>query len=477
MIRRVLVVLSLVAFACPRTVSASGAKRHATAGVLAVPDESDVLAFPQLSVRYPDRAIMEVDAGSRGFMGGVLLGDRLGVGVFGGTMAPRNWYDPTDDHGSLARTLQFFQGLAPPAGMEPGRPGPLVALVLGSSRGFGVGLSVADALLSRTVESPAPDDPDGEPVDVEEGSQASRFSLSGGWSRRTSSRILDLAVHITINHYKTVVQGKIRGESSLVPSAMVIGRMRLEPGSSLGWLAVWQLYARSYDLSMPYHSNELSRSRKGALAGFGPVLQAGGGVRLWATVWLGYETHWWSLDRHVEDATGLAGVSGPLPDEASITSILLPGLDLAVEVTPAKWLTMWGGWTTRYHMVYTESVGEGPFPLAEELAAMDLPSLGGGLGARGSATSGAWAFGLAARFDGLRLEASVAPELLLDGPDMIGGRSPGAFAWLGMTFQWRKPQARPRRRQRPPRPAQPAYPRTVTPPAPTTTPLALPPGF
>ncbi len=409
---------------------ASDARRHGLAGNLGFEDDTDVFAFPQLTARYGDRLQIDATDDGQTFRGGVVLGGDTALGLFVLRPSGGDWFQPYDDAATLQRRLSGLPGVAAPAGLDLQRPQPMIDLRLGLRSGFGLGLAIANSMQTRQVPQVQAGEGGAEPTttQVEEGSQFTSVALSGGWSERRSDRRIDLAAELTFQRAKTVVDGKIHGESSLSPSFSLLGRGVLERSRGMAWVGLAQLYRRNYDLDLPYASNSIAESLLGLRVGLGPRVALGDGVALVGLAWIGMEQQSYELGTAVEDGTALAGQSGRLTDTVSRNDYLLPGLDVALEVEAKDWIQFRVGWTSRYHVYGYEGS-------PDERVDKPLGEPGGSAGAS-TALESRWAAGATLAFDRLRVDGSFTPGFLTSGPDFLGGRGPGTFAWLGIGYTW-----------------------------------------
>lgn len=423
----------LVTFGHAGRVSASDARRQGLAGNLGLEDLGDVFGFPQLARSYADLATIDVTDQGAQFRGGVLLGRGTTVGLFVRRPVSGDWFSPFDDSAALTQRFARLTGAQAPADVSLRAPEPLIDAVLALPSGFGFGLKVANAIDGRllTVTEPGPEEGTEAVTEVEEGAQATTVGLSAGWTHRQATRRYDLAAHLTFNRFKTVVGGKIRGETTLTPSLLLLGRGTLRSSSTLSWVGLGQLYVRNYDVELPYHSNTVDEGLTGLQAAVGPRVRMGDGVELVALAWLGWDRHSYALGEAVEDGTDLAGLAGPLTAEDRTTAFLIPGLDLGLEIEVKKWLLVRAGWAARYRYLTSEA---GP----DER--VDLP-LGGAGGKQTTRTElrTHWAAGMSLKKGGFVADGSFTQSLLNEGPNLIGGRSPGTFAWVSLSYSWGSP--------------------------------------
>ena len=421
---------------------ASDARREGLAGNLAFEDDTDLHAFPQLAARYGDRGSLDVADQGAVFRGGVVLGERSALGLFLNRPVSKDWFGPVDDFALLRSRIGKLDaaigGVDAPAGTVIEEPFPLLDLKLGLRRGYGFGIRVANSMDQRVRRIPAPAIKGSDPrtIDAEEGTQSTAVVLCAGWSERRVSRSYDLAAHLSFNHIKTVSEGKIRAESSLTPSLLLLARGTTRSSPTLSWTGLAQLYLRTYDLELPYHSNSVEEGLLGLRVAAGPRVALGDGVRLVALAWLGAEKQSYALSRSVESGRGADGRAGMLADEASDVSYLLPGLDLGIEVEVAEWLSFRAGWRSRYLLRSSET---GP----DERVDAPLLLQPGYKEGSSSGLEQAWAAGLTASFGKFRADASLAPALLNTGPDSIGGKAPGTFTWVSLSYAWGSGPARP----------------------------------
>lgn len=407
---------------------ASDARRHGLAGNLGFEDDTDVHAFPQLAARHGDRLGLDIADQGNLLRGGVILGEATALGVFVHRPVTGDWFEPFDDGLALTHAFKRFGNALVADDLVS--PTPLLELVLGFRSGFGLSLKLANSLEQSVLQveepaEPGEGEPAGEPrlVDAEQGAQSTTAVLTAGYSASRSDASYDLAGSLTFNRFKTVTSGKIRGESSLTPSFLLLARGTLRRSMTMRWVGLAQFYRRNHQIELPFHQNTADQRLLGLRAAVGPRIELIDSVTFVALGWLGFDTLGFALAKAVDEQSELYGH----PRESSTTTYTLPGLDAGVEVQVTDWLALRGGWTARYTMIGTEATREGQ---REDPTTPLLKST------RRTALTHGWGAGVTLELDRVRLDGSITPGLLNDGPNAIGGMSPGTFAWVGLSYAW-----------------------------------------
>ncbi|MBM4320452.1 MAG: hypothetical protein FJ125_10945, partial [Deltaproteobacteria bacterium] len=316
---------------------ASDARRHGLAGNLGFEDDTDVHAFPQLVARHGNRFGLELAEGGQLLRGGATFGEAAALGLFIHRPVTGDWFEPFDDGQALLLAFSHFSSLAPPPGTTLESPTPLLELALGFRSGLGFGLKLANSMDQaviqvQEVQEPPEGEEGGEPKtltkDVEEGAQSTSLVLNAGWSAYRSNLSFDLGGSLAFHKFKTVVQGKIRGESSLSPSFHLLGRGVLRRTTSTSWLLIAQIYRRNYAVELPFFDNVADQRLLGVRGAFGQRVVLADTVTIATLAWLGYDTLGYALAKAVEDGSALDGKPGKLTRESTLRTYTLPGLDV-----------------------------------------------------------------------------------------------------------------------------------------------------
>ncbi len=329
-----------------------------------------------------------------GSNGGGLIGDRVVLGVWL-HRAPR-WSDLDD-------TEELFTMDQPLPTIHP-----IADLLLGFKNGFGLRLSV-----SAGVDSQESWDSSKDKI-VSTGGSAFSGDLQLGYSLDAKNYHGDFGAGITLSTFELLSSGRTIAKGGLIPSFMIRHRSIVgQRGDHLSGIIDINLTRRAYTVESEGMAG--SGDTDGYFTrwhGFlvaGPRLQIPG--RLTMTLGL---------------RLGLENLSGSVAEQKQplLRSIEAPGAVATCEVYLADILYLRGGFDYSIYWSHVENPDDPNTPAKD-------PS-----GLREMGQSFRWALGTGIAPGNFTIDATVSHLLLFDGPDFIGGNSPGMFGMLSAAYTW-----------------------------------------
>ncbi|HAA53990.1 MAG TPA: hypothetical protein DCE42_04510 [Myxococcales bacterium] len=391
-------------------------------------DDTDVFAYPGVLTQHSNKLILNADPSQTTGSAGVLFGKRLGLGVFFNRAATNN---------DLGEVVRLFD-LAPSIGQARRLVDVVGSFRLGKGQAFGVGLGFSSTLSSATNAT----------TDTRSnrtsGVTASVFELYFGYSMKQRNLRLDIGGEVTFNTFSVVRSSEIQYEGSLVPSFSLKGRgfLLLRERVDLAFELI--AARRSYQVNVPVHSSVADYSRLNVQAMVGPafqILRAADvqkdgdkkavqlpplAARFVGGVLIGYEV--------VGGATsfGPSGL-GEARFEQSVGAFLFPGFHAALEASLGKHFSVRMGVTARYFFTNASGV----FPRLREPINSSEPSNTDPAETASTQQTYSWGAGLTFSLAGFSFDASFEAPFFTDGPNFLGGKSPGLFATASLSYVWK----------------------------------------
>lgn len=400
-----------------------------------IEDADDVFTYPHLVGEYKDR--LTFDFGTSNAQGNGLFLMDAGSFVWGVALHRGNIFDAA----SVTRLneLSALNALGIPAlpGFVAGTPAPLTAAdVLLGFGDVGIRLSLGTGFNSAT------------PAGGQETSQGVQFgnlAVSFG-----GVEDWDLGLHLGLILADTVVNGQTAQEGSQFRAAATArGYLPMSDLVRLGILGRVGFVTQGTDTIAGGTTTSASASAFDIVAGAGPSIRLTDRATIGAYATLGF-------------ATGNVDPNGSQEnDSSSASQIIIPGANVAMEVELTSWLRARAG------MEYNHLINNGS-----------------ALSAAGESTQSSnakgfqWNAGVGIVYDSFRLDGTLNPSFLTQGPDFIGGDGP-LFVMLSASYLFGEaaaaPVAAPTAEQPVGTPPAPAY-RPAPAPEPTPAVEATPPS-
>ena len=349
-------------------------------------DETDVYRFPGVLPVYSDSLWLEFSPSPL---------DGWAAGAFG-----RPWsigaaaHRPVDnDDVSEMLSLYGWRGQVPEAE-------PILDLMAGygtGGHGFGLRFGVAAGFTSS-------DDSAG--GTGEDGSRALGFDVVLGYSTDIPGYRGDSGLSLTFKQVELIQNGSTIAESIATPSFLVEHRSLIGPESGVRFGVDVLFTRREYGATNSVSGRDTTLARYLVRVLAGPHADLGANVVLSGGIAFGYE---W-----------LGGQEGDIK-LSSTSGAMVPGLVLSLEAEVVSWLVARCG--AAYDLVLEmDKVRDDTGSTQRE-----TQQLRHGF---------SWSVGLGLRWGGLRLDAMVSPDLLFQGPALVGGGTPGLFAQLSASVEF-----------------------------------------
>jgi hypothetical protein len=371
---------------------------HATTGravalrsQFSIPDDTDVFRFPSVAPQHGDRATLDFTPSAEDGNAGVLWGRDLTLGLY------FNRPPPFDD---LAEIDAIYAGVDAP----PMRP--LLDLIVAGRLGEhnALGLSLAPSLGLDTTDVDVVGDGRGR---LSTGSQAFALDAALGWSYLGEALSNDLSFALTFNSLSQQDAGETVAQTAGTPSFALRDRTIWSARQDRALGAELLLARRAYDVDQPQPSIEGRYGRTLVQLDAGPRFVFARRVTMAAALRFTFE----KLSGTIDGQGGRPGTLG----------VGFPGAVGAVEarVTGHWFLRAGADYLFRYTLVQGEA-----------LNGLDAPQT------RTTRSTFSWSLGLGYDRAGFTVDALLASDLVLNGPNFVGGTAPGLFASLSGAYRW-----------------------------------------
>jgi hypothetical protein len=385
---------------------ASEARRSALDTTL-VTDDTDIVDFPGMLTAYSDILFLnlrppidtqsgEVDADQLDGSLGVVFGRDVALGVW---VHRRSRWRDLEDTGEL---FEFTEPLPTTHG--------LLDVFLGHKSGFGFRLSFAAGLASS-------EEYDDEGKVVSNGATTFGADMQLGYSFDAEGYHGDLGAGLTFNWFE-IVRGGLRLYSSrMVPSFLFRHRSVIGPRRDVAGVIDVLLTRRAYTAQ-----NEDADEEERQEGGFGrwyTELTAGPRLRLPGnvTAWIGTR---FSLENLAGDIDG--------QEQPTLRSLGVPGVTGALEVLLWDLLAVRAG--ANYDVIWLLSA----VPVEKGTESDEVEGIYAGR--QEMVQRFGWSTGLGLSLDGFQIDATIAHNLYFDGPQFVGGGSPGFLGMLSAAYLW-----------------------------------------
>lgn len=451
----------LVLFLCcgiavPNGVDATSARKHALNNSPFFFDDTDVFLYPGVLVHHSNKLIVEGQSSPLSGSASAIYGDRFVMGVFGNRSAIFN---------DLAATTSLY-GL-PQKLTLPRRIFDLMAAIrIGDNQSIGLGFSFATMLSSESNLSGS------SRGNRTTGAQTSSFELMLGYSLRQNKLALDVGVELTFNNYKITEADIVEAEGAAVPSFSLRGRAFYQLNPTFDLAVDLVVARRHYAISTPSNLSSAAYGYFMVEALIGPriaismprifsITEGRDGLSKTQTKDNGNKDADADADTdkpiHAKEPTpplvkayftgglllgyqSLSGSNNLRPDglnqselERSTGELLFPGFHASVEAVIWEYLVVRFGFTARFYFANSSSKLPGfPDPVNSEEPSNRTPAT-----QSNTQQVYSWAAGIGLNLGGLRIDGSFEAPLFTDGPNFIGGRQPGLFALISLSYAWR----------------------------------------
>ncbi len=347
-------------------------------------DETDVFRFPGVLPAYSDSLWFEFSPSPLDGWAGGAFGRPWSFGVAG--HRPIEWDD-------VAEMIDLFDWSAQVPVAEP-----ILDLLVGygtGGHGFGLRFGVAAGFASSENAAAATG---------EDASTALGFDLTLGYSTDIPGYRGDSGLSLAFKQIEVKEDGLTAAKSIPVPSFLLEHRSLVGPESGVRFGFDILFTRREYGATDAAGADTnmarwLVRVTVGPHAGLGANVVLSGGIAF------GYE---W-------EGGSVAGV-----EQGSLAGVMLPGLVLSLEAEVVSWLVVRAGGA--YDLVLEHRTAR-----AGGLTTLETQSLRHGF---------SWSVGVGFRWDRVRLDAMVAPDLFFQGPALVGGGTPGLFAQVSAAVEF-----------------------------------------
>jgi len=441
-------------------------------------DDTDVFDYPGMLPGQSNKIIVNADPTRSTGSGGVMLGRRLGVGVFVNRSSGFNdLRDAADLFGASA-------GIT-----APQRLFDLIgAFQLNRMHSIGLGLGFLANVASASEASSS------SRSRRTDGVSSSTFEVMLGYSMRGRAFKLDVGLELSFNSFKSVKSDEIQVQSAGAPSLSLKARGMFAAFSNAQLAFELSVARRSYGVNVPVHSSTASYSRTIVEALVGPyftIITTKGGGRTMGTLssgnaaperrrrptrrrpkkdddeddgepagegkdegeakeeresakpkskkgWLpaiaahftgglllGYESVGGFTEFRVD------GLDAARMDR-SASSLLFPGFHAALEANLGSHVAVRVGMTARYFFVSTS----GTLPNIAEPKNGNEPSNTDPVTTSNTQQSYSWGAGITFSYAGFRLDGSFEAPFFRNGPNFLGGKNPGLFGNVSLSYSW-----------------------------------------
>jgi hypothetical protein len=387
-------------------VRASEARDEALGSAL-VTDDTDIVDYPGMLTAYSDIVFLNLRPSIEGLGGEAeveQLDGSLGA-AFGREVALGAWVHRRSRWRDLDDTDELFDLEQPlPATHE------LLDLFLGHKSGFGFRLSFAAGL-----DSDEEYDDDGEVVSS--GGTTFATDLQLGYSFDADGYHGDLGAGLTFNYFEIVRAGQRLYASQTAPSFLFRHRSIFGPRRDLSGVVDVLLTRRAYTVQNGFEDED--EHQEGSFGRWYTELNAGPRLRLpgGVTAWIGTR---FFLENLAGDIDG--------QERPTLRSMGVPGVTGALEVVLWDLLAVRAG--ANYDVIWLLSM----VPVEDGTESDEVEGIYAGR--QELVQRFRWSTGLGLTLDGFQLDATVAHNLYFDGPQFVGGGSPGFLGMLSAAYMW-----------------------------------------
>lgn len=416
-------------------VGATRARKHALDNSPFFFDDTDVFRYPGVLVHHTNKLVVEAQSDPVSGSASAIYGGKLAIGVFGNRAAT------FDDLGQTAGLFEL-KGLSLPRRIAD----LMLGLSLGAGQSLGVGVGFAASIEAENNLSGS------SRGNRTSGAQAFSLEVLLGYSLRSKALALDIGAEVAFNAFSLVEGDELRAEGSMVPSFAVYSR---------GFFRLNDTFELAYDITIARRHYSLSTPSNQSSASYGYwLLEAMLGSRVAIRFpqpfavgasrtntkapkssnkpnvpVMAYFTNGLLLGyQHLGGGNDLNALAlGQADVSQSAGAVLFPGVHASLEASIAKMFLVRVGFTARFFFQHASSQLKGlPDPINSEDPSNTTPA-----SLQGTQQVYSWAAGLGFQWAGFRIDGSFEAPLFTQGPNFIGGKAPGLFALVSISYQWK----------------------------------------
>ncbi len=378
---------------------ATSARKASVLGNFLVEDDTDIFLWPGVMPLYTNGIFLDVEVTQFDGNGGFLAEKGVVFGAFFHRPEPflRGAGIPSD--------FQEIEALY--AGVDMNDPFKLFDLMLafpiGDWHAFGLGVSFAHSLDVNEIDG-----------DIQTGERTMAASLTLGFSSGIGGRIQnDLGLEVRFNYFKEIGPDPVSGnpeqlyKGKPIPCFTVVDRLTIRKEGFFAWGLDFMISRRDYSAEVGTADGSASRY----VVGFqtGPRLTFIDRILVAASLQVLYDAYGGEMQPAV-------GLDEPMGWQHNFA---VPGFNLATEITVFKWMHLRASFDYTYMLSLYE--------LSDHPVSPDESN-------RTASQQFLWSVGLGIRHKGIGLDAVFSAPLFHDGPDFVGGRSPGMFSMVSLSY-------------------------------------------
>jgi hypothetical protein len=395
----------LCVLAVDRPAGATTARRVSLLRSELIADDSDVFLYPGAVGVHRDLVVLNLGIDPFSGDGGILLGvHRLSIGVFAHRV------NALGEEASLPEDLSQMLELYDQSGsaVQYEIPAKLFDVLVGweVARDVHLGLDVGLAHSFNRDREGSGDE------SALTGEHTYSLSFVMGLTADRPAWRSDVSLELTWNRVRDVQADVLAARSRPQPSFTLAARLILGEDRRLGWGLSALLTRRDYGLELPAAGETWDSSRWVFRLGAGPRVELGGllvaSLEVFGAADLTMMIPDWDPPAGDEDAGGGSG-----PQTWQRWNVLAPGVRVAAEVRPLRWLVVRAALSDLYRINWQD----------------DTSSLT-------TSNSFTWSLGLGLAWRSFVFDAAIAHSLFTEGPYFITGENAGLFSRVSVAYDW-----------------------------------------
>ncbi|MCP4607500.1 MAG: hypothetical protein GY845_02125 [Planctomycetes bacterium] len=365
-----------------------------------VEDDVDIVDFPGLLTAYSDIVFLNLMPPDT-LIGPIASeGDGNLGALFGRNVALGAWIHRKPRWRDLDDLDDLFEFHAPmPTTYD------LADLFVGFKAGFGMRVSLAAGLESNETR-------DADDKMVSTGGTAFVLDMQPGYSFDTDSYHGDFGAGLTLSTFKILEDGQKNYESKTVPSFLLRHRSIISPRSVFSGIIDVMFARRAYSMKSNSRKTLTDMGRWVLSLVAGPKLNIPGNV----SVCLGTRFSLEHLHGAIDDVK-----------QPYLNAIGVPGVIASVEVI------LWNLMVVRAGADYEVFWAKTEVPKSDTIIDSSGQETAG---SRNSGQRFNWSTGLGFMLDDFRIDATVSQRLYFEGPQFIGGTTPGFLSIISAAYMW-----------------------------------------
>lgn len=376
------------------TAEATTARKAAVLGNFLVDDDTDVFLWPGVLPLYANGIFLDIETTGLDGNGGFIAEKGIVFGAF--------FHRPEPFLSGAGIPSDFQEIDALYTGIDLDEPFDLFHILLGFPIGdwhaFGLGISFAHSLNM--------DDVDG----VDTGERELSTGIVLGFTSGLNGRIQnDLGLEMRFNYFEEIDADSQLYKSKPIPSFTLVDRLLIRKPGFFSWGFDFMFSRRDYSVDVGTYEGQASRYILGLM--MGPRLSFADRILVAASLEILY-------DAYGGDMVPAVGLDEPMGWQHNFVT---PGFNLATEITVLKWLFVRAAFDYTY-LIGLYDITDHPDPMVPDTTSMT------------DNHRFLWSVGLGLRFKGIGVDAVISAPLFTDGPEFIGGRSPGLFSMVSFSY-------------------------------------------